>query len=50
MAIDFKKYIMSTGTHYIANSGSDENKAYHGGAGGGGIHPAGLCQSVKRRC
>ena len=21
MAIDFKKYIMSTGTHYISNSG-----------------------------
>lgn len=34
MAIDFKKYIMSTGTHYIANSGSDENKKYHGGAAG----------------
>lgn len=34
MAIDFKKYIMSTGTHYIANSGSDENKKYHGGKAG----------------
>lgn len=34
MAIDFKKYIMSTGTHYIANSGSDENKKYHGGNAG----------------
>ena len=34
MAIDFKKYIMSTGTHYIANSGSDENRKYHGGKAG----------------
>lgn len=34
MATDFKKYIMSTGTHYIANSGSDENRKYHGGAAG----------------
>ena len=34
MAIDFKKYIMSTGTHYISNSGSDENKQYHGGKAG----------------
>lgn len=34
MAIDFKKYIMSTGTHYISNSGKDENNAYHGGRAG----------------
>lgn len=34
MAIDFKKYIMSTGTHYISNSGKDENNAYHGGKAG----------------
>ena len=34
MAIDFQKYIMSTGTHYISNSGSDENKKYHGGKAG----------------
>lgn len=34
MAIDFKKYIMSTGTHYISNSGKDENGTYHGGAAG----------------
>ena len=34
MAIDYDKYIYSTGTHYIANSGSDENKAYHGGKPG----------------
>ena len=34
MAIDFKKYIMSTGKHYIANSGHDENNKYHGGAAG----------------
>lgn len=32
--IDFNRYIYSTGTHYIANSGSDENKAYHGGKAG----------------
>ena len=29
-----KKYIESTGTHYIANSGSDENKGYTGGKAG----------------
>lgn len=34
MAIDFNKYIMSTGTHYISNSGSDENKQYKGGTAG----------------
>lgn len=34
MAIDFKKYIMSTGKHYIANSGHDENNKYHGGKAG----------------
>lgn len=34
MAIDYNKYINSTGTHYISNSGSDENKAYHGGVAG----------------
>jgi peptidoglycan hydrolase-like protein with peptidoglycan-binding domain len=34
MVIDFKKYIMSTGKHYIANSGHDENNKYHGGAAG----------------
>ena len=34
MAIDFNKYIFSTGTHYISNSGSDENKRYTGGAAG----------------
>lgn len=34
MAIDFKKYIMSTGKHYIANSGHDENRQYHGGRAG----------------
>ena len=28
------KYIHSTGTHYISNSGSDENKAYRGGKAG----------------
>lgn len=25
MATDYKKYILSTGNHYISNSGSDEN-------------------------
>lgn len=34
MAIDFRKYIMSTGKHYIANSGHDENNKYHGGTAG----------------
>ena len=34
MAINFDKYLYSTGTHYIANSGSDENKAYTGGKAG----------------
>lgn len=30
---DYKKYILSTSTHYISNSGSDENGGTHGGAG-----------------
>ena len=30
----YDKYIYSTGTHYIANSGKDENNAYHGGKAG----------------
>lgn len=34
MSINFDKYKFSTGTHYIANSGSDENKAYKGGKAG----------------
>lgn len=34
VATNFDKYINSTGTHYISNSGSDERKAYHGGAAG----------------
>ena len=34
MAIDFDKYLYSKSTHYISNSGSDENKAYHGGKAG----------------
>lgn len=34
MAANYDKYIYSTGTHYISNSGSDENKAYHGGKAG----------------
>ena len=34
MATDYVKYINSTGTHYISNSGSDENGAYHGGKAG----------------
>lgn len=31
---DYKKYILNTGTHYISNSGSDENGAYKGGKAG----------------
>lgn len=31
---DYKKYILSTGTHYISNSGSDENGALHSGKAG----------------
>lgn len=31
---DYSKYINSTRTHYISNSGSDENKKYHGGVAG----------------
>lgn len=34
MATDYKKYILATGTHYISNSGSDENGAYKGGKAG----------------
>ena len=36
MANDYKKYILSTGTHYISNSGGDEK----GGIKGGNVlHP-----------
>lgn len=31
---DYSKYINSTGTHYISNSGSDENKKYTNGKAG----------------
>lgn len=31
---DYKKYILSNGTHYISNSGSDENGEYKGGKAG----------------
>lgn len=34
MAIDFNKYILSVGTHYISNTGHDENGKYHGGQAG----------------
>lgn len=34
MAIDFDKYLYSTGTHYISNSGSDENGGTKGGKAG----------------
>lgn len=34
MAVDFKKYIESTGTHYISNSGHDENNRYNSGTAG----------------
>ena len=32
--INFEKYLNSTSTHYISNSGSDENKSYTGGKAG----------------
>ena len=34
MATNHSKYINSTGTHYISNSGKDENGAYTGGKAG----------------
>ena len=34
MAIDFGKYIYSTGVHYIENCGHDENNKYKGGKSG----------------
>lgn len=34
MAINYLKYIMSTGTHYISNSGKDERNQYRGGQAG----------------
>ena len=34
MAIDFGKYIYSTGVHYIENCGHDENNKYKGGKAG----------------
>lgn len=34
MAIDFDKYLYSTGTHYISNSGNDENGKYKDGQAG----------------
>ena len=34
MAINYPKYLDSTGTHWIANSGHDENGRYHGGQAG----------------
>ena len=34
MATNHSKYINSTGTHYISNSGKDENNAYTGGKAG----------------
>ena len=44
MAIDFKKYIMSTGKHYIANSGHDENNKYHGGVADALVQPV-ICHT-----
>lgn len=32
--INYNKYLDSTGTHYIANSGHDEHNRYHGGQAG----------------
>jgi len=34
MAVNYDKYIYSTGTHYIANSGKDENSGTTGGKAG----------------
>lgn len=34
MATDYKKYILSTGTHYISNSGGDEKGGIKGGKAG----------------
>ena len=34
MATNYKKYILSTGTHYISNSGGDENGQAHSGQAG----------------
>lgn len=34
MATNYKKYILSTGTHYISNSGGDENGGIKGGQAG----------------
>lgn len=34
MATDYRKYILSTGTHYISNSGSDEKGNLKGGKAG----------------
>lgn len=34
MPTDYRKYILSTGTHYISNSGSDENGNIKGGKAG----------------
>ena len=34
MPIDFNKYILSTKTHYISNSGKDEHSGTKGGAAG----------------
>jgi len=34
MAVDFEKYLYSTGTHYISNSGKDEHSGTKGGAAG----------------
>lgn len=34
MAVDYDRYILSTGTHYISNSGSDENGGTRGGRAG----------------
>ena len=35
MAINYNKYINSTGTHYISNTGHDERGKYQGGQAGG---------------
>ena len=49
MAINFDKYLYSTGTHYIANSGKDENNGTKGGkAGDQSTHEAELRKWYSR--
>lgn len=47
MASDFMKYIMSTGKHYISNSGSDEKGNIKGCAAGNQTEPEPEPEEVK---